>query len=208
MFIVGITGGIGSGKSTVTDYLQNKGIDVVDADVAARVVVEPGTVALAYIIEHFGESIALADGTLDRADLRQRIFNNPDEKQWLEGLLHPLIGEEISRALGAATSPYVLFVSPLLIEAQQHLICDRVVVVDVPEATQIERTMARDDNDSEQVKKIIASQTSREQRLEKSTDVIENTAGLEELQQTADQLHQQFLAMAADKARQATETTQ
>ena len=175
MFIVGLTGGIGSGKTAVSDHLQSLGIDIVDADIASRTVVEPGQPALAKIAEHFGDDILLADQSLDRAALRQKIFSNPDDKQWLEALLHPLIAEEISYQLAKAQSPYAIFVSPLLLEAGQDAICDRILVVDVPEELQIARTTTRDNNDEAQVKRIIASQASRQQRLEKADDIIENT---------------------------------
>ncbi|ARN73034.1 dephospho-CoA kinase [Oceanicoccus sagamiensis] len=199
MFIVGLTGGIGSGKTAVSDHLQSLGIDIVDADLASRTVVEPGQPALTQIAEHFGEEILLPDQSLDRAALRQKIFSKPADKQWLEALLHPLIAEEISYQLAKTTSPYALFVSPLLLEIGQSAICDRILVVDVPEAMQIARTTQRDNNDEEQVRRIIASQIPRQQRLEKADDIIENTQGLAELQQQAAVLHQHYLSLAEAK---------
>ncbi len=199
MFIVGLTGGIGSGKTAVSDHLQSLGIDIVDADIASRTVVEPGQPALAQIAEHFGDDILLADQSLDRAALRQKIFSNPEAKQWLESLLHPLIAEEISYQLAKTQSPYAIFVSPLLLEAGQDAICDRVLVVDVPEELQVTRTTERDSNDEEQVKRIIASQISRQQRLEKADDIIENTAGLAELQERVQALHKHYLSLAENK---------
>jgi dephospho-CoA kinase len=198
MFVVGLTGGIGSGKTAVSDYLQQQGIEVVDADIVAREVVKPGTSALAAIAQHFGSAMLQADGSLDRAKLRSKIFSDSKAKIWLERLLHPLIGKTINQQLAHAQSPYVLFVSPLLIESGQDAICDRVIVVDVPEALQLERTMARDNNHAEQVQSIITSQASREQRLAKATDVIENSAGLAELEQQAQALHQKLLALAQE----------
>jgi dephospho-CoA kinase len=198
--IVGLTGGIGSGKTAVSDRFEQRGITIIDADVASRVVVEPGRPALAQITEHFGENILQPDGSLDRAALRAEIFSKPEQKHWLESLLHPLIGEEIFSQLCAATSPYVLFVSPLLIEAKQTAMCDQIIVVDVPEAVQIERTMARDNNDKEQVEAIMASQTSREQRLAYADEIIENWHGFEALDNTIDELHQHFLRLAEIKA--------
>jgi dephospho-CoA kinase len=201
MFVVGITGGIGSGKTAVTDRFAKLGIEIIDADLAARVVVEPGTTALGAIAEHFGSSILLTDGNLDRAALRTRIFSEVAGKKWLENLLHPLIGEEIMHQLAAAQSPYVIFVSPLLLEASQNVLCDRILVVDVPEQTQISRTISRDDNDEAQVRRIISTQLSRQQRLKQASDVIENNEGLAQLAEPIERLHQQYLAMASEKDR-------
>jgi dephospho-CoA kinase len=199
-FIVGLTGGIGSGKTAVSDRFAKHGIKVVDADVISREVVEPGSTALNEIAAHFGQGILLPDGTLDRAQLRQKIFHSAEEKQWLEQLLHPLIATETLRQLDAADGPYVIYVSPLLVEGGQKAICDRLLVVDVSEATQLQRTMQRDNNDEAQVKRIIASQASREERLAQADDVIENSAGLAELLQQADALHSRYIALAAEKA--------
>ena len=203
MFVVGLTGGIGSGKTAVSDYLASLNIEIVDADVISRIVVEPGQPALLEIANKFGSDILLPDGNLDRAKLREQIFSQPADKQWLESLLHPLIGQELFRQLEAASSDYVLFVSPLLIESGQDAICDRVLVVDVPEELQLKRTVERDDNSEEQVQSIIASQASREQRLAKATDIIENTADLKNLQDKAQVLHEQFLILAKEKMQQA-----
>lgn len=199
MFIVGLTGGIGSGKTAVSDRFQDKGISIVDADLCSRVVVESGRPALQSIKEHFGDDILTADGELDRAALRQQVFSNSDEKKWLESLLHPLIAKELFFQLNAAQSEYVMLVSPLLIESQQNIMCDKVLVVDVPEEIQIERTMIRDNNDAEQVKNIIKTQTSREKRLEAASDVIENTQGLDYLDECINQLHKTYLTLAAEK---------
>ena len=158
MFVVGITGGIGSGKSAVTDHLETLGITVVDADKVARVVVEPGTPGLTAIAEHFGTDILLADGGLDRAALRKIVFDNPDERKVLEGITHPRIRDEIARQLSEANSPYVVLSSPLLLESGQNTFADYVVVVDVPEEVQLKRTMARDDNSEALVKQIMAAQ--------------------------------------------------
>ena len=199
MFVVGVTGGIGSGKTAVTDEFAKLGIDIVDADRAARVVVEPNTPALANIHAHFGDRILLPDGSLDRAVLRRIIFQNADEKRWLEQLLHPLIALEIQRQLAAAHSSYVIFVSPLLIESQQKALCDRILVVDVPEEIQLQRTMTRDNNDIDQVRRIIASQASRQHRLQYADDVVENTGSLEQLRERIAELHQRYLEFAAHK---------
>ena len=195
-FVVGITGGIGSGKSAVTDYLEIKGITVVDADKVARVVVEPGTSGLAAIAEHFGRDILLPDGTLDRAALRKIVFDNPDERKVLEGITHPRIREEIARQLSDASSPYVVLASPLLLESGQSSFADYVVVVDVPESVQLSRTMTRDDNSEQLVKSIMAVQLDRETRLARSDTSISNEGTLEELHTRVDALHADLLRRA------------
>ena len=195
-YIVGLTGGIGSGKTAVSDYFAQLGIDVVDADVVSRQVVEPGTDALKRITEHFGNDILLADGTLNRPALRQRVFSEPDEKRWLEQLLHPLIGDATMKALADAQSPYVVFVSPLLFESGMQAVCNRVLLVDVPESVQLQRTMQRDDNSEAQVKAIMASQSDRQSRIEKADDVLENSGSLDDLHKQVEQLHAQYIQQA------------
>ena len=194
--VVGMTGGIGSGKSAVTDYLGTKGITVVDADKVARVVVEPGTSGLAAITEHFGGDILLPDGTLDRAALRKIVFDKPDERKVLEGITHPLIREEIARQLSEAGSPYVVLASPLLLESGQSSFADYVVVVDVPESVQLSRTMTRDDNSEQLVKSIMAVQLDRETRLARADTSISNEGTLEELHTRVDALHTDLLRRA------------
>ena len=197
MFVVGITGGIGSGKSAVTDHLETLGVTVVDADKVARVVVEPGTNGLTAIAEHFGNDILLADGDLDRAALRKIVFDNPDERKVLEGITHPRIRNEIARQLSQATSPYVVLSSPLLLESGQNTFADYVVVVDVPEEVQLRRTMARDDNSEALVKQIMAAQLDRQTRLSRADTSITNDATLEVLYQRVNVLHEELLARAA-----------
>lgn len=197
MFVLGVTGGIGSGKSAVTARFEKLGIKVVDADVAARTVVQAGQPALAQIAEKFGQGILLDNGELDRAALRKIVFENPQERKWLESLTHPLIREEIIQGLQTATSPYVILVSPLLIESGQFHLTNRILVVDVPEEVQVSRTCARDNNDAAQVQSIIEAQIPRQQRLQHADDVIENTLGFEKLDATVAQLHEQYLSLAA-----------
>ena len=197
MFVVGITGGIGSGKSAVTDHLETLRITVVDADKVARVVVEPGTPGLAAIAEHFGEDILLADCRLDRAALRKIVFDNPDERKVLEGITHPRIRDEISRQLSEANSPYVVLSSPLLLESGQNTFVDYVVVVDVPEEVQLTRTMARDDNSEALVKQIMAAQLDRKTRLSRADTSIMNDGSLEALYERVKKLHEDLLARAA-----------
>lgn len=200
-FIVGLTGGIGSGKTAASNRFAKLGIGIVDADVISREVVEPGSPALQQIAAHFGDTLLLADGQLNRPALRQTIFADPAAKQWLEALLHPLIANETLRQLQSVQSAYALFVSPLLIESQQKSICDRLVVVDVPGSLQLSRTMARDNNEQAQVERIMASQVDRETRLAAASDVIDNTQGLSLLDLRVSELHQQFLQLATAKSK-------
>ncbi|MFV8818244.1 dephospho-CoA kinase [Haliea sp. E17] len=194
--VVGVTGGIGSGKSALTDYLEQQGITVVDADKVARLVVEPGTPALRAISERHGSGILLANGSLDRAALRRIVFSDPQERLWLEQLTHPLIGEEIKRQLTASKSPYTVLSSPLLLEGEQVAMTDQVVVVDVPVEVQVARTMQRDNNDEDQVRRIIAAQMPREERLARADFVVDNSGTLEQLQEHAAALHRRLLALA------------
>ncbi|MDK8463816.1 dephospho-CoA kinase [Marinobacter sp. SS13-12] len=195
MAVVGLTGGIGSGKSTVARMFGALGVHWVDADDVAREVVDPGTPALKQIAEHFGHDILLPDGGLDRAALRQVVFDAPEERAWLEGLLHPVIREELVRQLHPSdyALPYVLLVSPLLLETDQHQLVDKVVVVDVPVDIQIERTIARDDNARDQVQRIIDAQIPREQRLHKADEVVDNNRPVSEVEHRVDELHNQFM---------------
>jgi|TARA_R110001599_G_scaffold33851_19_gene109110 dephospho-CoA kinase len=200
--IIGITGGIGSGKTAVTDRFARQGITVVDADLAARIVVEPGTPALAAIARRYGSELLQGDGSLDRAALRRIVFADPAERKWLEQLTHPLIGEEIQRQLAASRSPYTLLSSPLLLEsATQRDLATLVVVVDVPEAMQLARTVQRDNNDEDQVKRIMAAQLPRQQRLAGADIVIDNSGSLEALDAVVAELHKEFL-QRAEEARQ------
>jgi dephospho-CoA kinase len=196
MLVVGITGGIGSGKSAVTDYLGTLGITVVDADKVARVVVEPGTSGLAAITEHFGMDVLLANGGLDRAALRKIVFDNHNERKVLEEITHPRIRDEIIRQLSEASSPYVVLSSPLLLESGQNTLADYVVVVDVPEEVQLKRTMARDDNSEALVKQIMAAQLDRQTRLSRADASIMNDTSLEELYERVEALHEDLLLKA------------
>lgn len=198
--IIGLTGGIGSGKSAVAELFIKEGITVVDADVAARRVVEPGSPALNAIAEHFGQDILQADGCLDRGALRAIVFDNEDERLWLEQLLHPAIGQWITEQLANAQSPYAILESPLLLETSQHEMADRIIVVDVPEQVQIDRASARDGNTPEQIQAIIAAQMNRQARLEKADDVIDNSGSLESLVDPVATLHHKYLELARDKS--------
>lgn len=195
MFVIGVTGGIGSGKTAATDRFQTHGITVVDADLASRVIVEPGRPALEAIAEHFGDRVIAADGSLDRRALREIVFADPEQRQWLERLTHPLIGQEILSQIKASVSPYTILASPLLLEGNQHEMTQRVLVVDVPESLQIERTINRDNTDEAGVKAIIAAQMPRQKRLDRADDVIVNDQDLDHLHQQVDRLHQHYLEL-------------
>lgn len=197
--IIGVTGGIGSGKSAVTKRLEALGITVVDADLASRVIVEPDRPALAAIADHFGAEILAPDGTLDRAALRKKVFADEEQRRWLEQLTHPLIGEEIFSQLQASKSAYTVLSSPLLLETSQKDLVDTVVVVDVPESVQLERTMARDNNDEAQIRRIMAAQIAREDRLALADIVIDNSGPLDALDSIVEKLHIELLETANKK---------
>lgn len=196
-YTVALTGGIGSGKSTVANAFLKNGVSVVDADVIARQVVEPGAPALRAIAAHFGAEILQPDGTLNRRLLRERIFASPDDKRWLNALLHPLIHEETQRQIAEATSPYVLWVVPLLVENQLHTKADRVLVVDVSPETQISRTMARDGVTREHAEHILAAQATREARLAVADDVIDNNGAPDAVASDVARLHEAYLRYAS-----------
>ena len=203
MYVVAITGGIGSGKTTVANQFAALGIEVVDADLIAREVVEPGTPALAAIASHFGPGILDEQGRLDRRALRERIFSDPAAKSWLNSLLHPIIRSEMLRQCAATNSPYCLLVVPLLVENRLTGLADRVVVIDVDEATQIERTCRRDGVSLEQAQAILASQASRSERLAMADDVLDNQSGTTEtIRARILALHETYLAFASQQAPQ------
>lgn len=193
---MGLTGGIGAGKTAVSNYFSKLGVSVVDADVIARQLVAQGSACLEEIKSHFGETILLEDGSLNREQLRELIFKDAQQKHWLEQLIHPHVHARIKHALARAKSPYTLLASPLLLETQQRSLVDRVLVVDVPFELQVSRTGMRDDVNDEQTRKIIASQISREQRLAAANDIIDNTGELVETYRQAHKLHELYLALA------------
>ena len=197
MLRVGITGGIGSGKTALTDWLAKKGIVIVDADLASRVIVAPGQPALTEIAETFGSEFIQPDGELDRAALRALVFTDDSKRQQLETITHPRIREELARQMNAADSAYVVLSSPLLLESGQSAMVDLSVVVDVPEDTQIERTMARDDNTRELVEGIMAAQLDRDTRIARADIVIDNSGTLDALYERGEILHQTLLARAS-----------
>ena len=192
--IIGLTGGIGSGKTAVSDTFKSLGIDIVDADVSSRRVVEKGQPSLDDIQAHFGDGILDSENNLDRAKLREIIFKNPQERVWLEKLLHPKIAKHIKDQLESSNSPYCILVSPLLLETEQKSYCSFVLVVDVPEESQIARTAKRDGVSEEQVKNIISAQIDREKRLEQADEIIINDGSMEELKEKVVVLHTKYLS--------------
>ncbi|MGY5452113.1 dephospho-CoA kinase [Agarivorans sp. MS3-6] len=194
--IVGLTGGIASGKSQVSAEFERLGVPVVDADVVARQVVEPGQAALAKIAEHFGKPVLLDDGRLNRPALRQIIFQHPSQKQWLNQLLHPLIRQQMQQQLATVNGPYKLLVAPLLLENQLETLVDRVLVIDVPLATQLNRTIERDKVSEQQAQQIVNSQMSRQDKLAAANDVIVNDSSLVNLTNKVAELHRFYLNLA------------
>ncbi|MDO9796664.1 dephospho-CoA kinase [Glaesserella parasuis] len=173
-YVVALTGGIGSGKSTIANLFAALGVPVIDADIIARNIVEKGSPLLAQIVAHFGKQILFENGELNRTALRQRIFQTEYERLWLNQLLHPAIHTEMLKQLNESQSPYVLWVVPLLIENQLMALCDRILVVDVLPEIQLERAMKRDKSNVEMIKSIMLSQVDRQTRLNYANDVIEN----------------------------------
>ena len=193
MFVLGVTGGIGSGKSAATDIFSSLGIKIVDADVLSRVPVQKGEAGLFEIEKRYGSEILLATGELARKKLREIIFEKEEEKDWLENLLHPLIADLIKEELKSSSSKYTILSSPLLFETKQSDYCDEVLVIDVSEETQILRTKTRDDVPEEQVKTIILSQINRSERLRLATHIIENENTLDDLKKAVTELHQKII---------------
>ena len=192
-FVVAVTGGIGSGKTAVSDRFSNLGIDVIDLDAASRVVVEPGTQALNEISNHFGGVVG-SDGHLDRKALRHQVFENPTERRWLEKLLHPLINEWTLRQLQAVQSIYAMVVNPLLRARGGYV--NRILVVDAAVEVQIERTMERDKVARKEAQAIVDSQLDRAGRLALADDVIQNEGSLVRLNSKVRKLHRHYMEMA------------
>ena len=196
---MGVSGGIGSGKTTVTDLFKALGIEVIDADVIARQVVEPGSNALQKIVDEFGPDIITRNGQLDRAKLREMIFRESQLKTWLNALLHPLIRDQMALQTQQAQSPYCILSVPLLVENNLNDSVDRVLIVDVTEQTQLDRTLKRDTVDPQQIKSIMKSQATREQRLAIADDIIDNNGDQEGLAAQVHKLHQDYLQLASTR---------
>jgi dephospho-CoA kinase len=200
-YLVGLTGGIGSGKSTVANSFKKLGIRVVDADYAARAVVEPGSEALKQIEAYFqplaGGTPIIVEGKLNRSALRAIIFNDADKKSWLEALLHPLISQWIDDQISLPTeSPYIILESPLLFETEQHNKVNTALLIDIPPELQIQRASQRDGNSADQIQAIINSQMSRKDKLNKAAYIFDNSQDTKNIDARVMALHQQFLCLA------------
>lgn len=196
MFKVGLTGGIGSGKSTVAALFAARSVPVIDADQAARELVTPGSAALTEIVQQFGERILQEDGSLNRAALRDLVFADPARRQTLESILHPRIIASMHAAAERASGSYCILVMPLLLEARQQSAVDRILAIDCPLALQRQRAMARDRASASDIDRIIASQVTRKQRLAAADDIITNDGDLQHLETQVETLHRRYLALA------------
>jgi dephospho-CoA kinase len=194
---IGLTGGIASGKSTVAQRFMELGVAVLDADESAREVVRPGKPALAEIIRQFGTGLVAQNGELDRRALRSLIFGDAELRRTLESILHPLIRADMEQRAHAAVGPYLVMAIPLLIEGGSLDRVDRILVVDVDEAVQLQRLTARDGCSPQQARAIVASQASRSARLAAADDILANTATVTDLRQAVDDLHARYLRLAA-----------
>ena len=191
--LIGLTGGIGSGKTAAANHFGFLGIDIVDADLASRAVVEPGQPALEAIAKHFGAAIIGADGGLDRAKLRKLVFAEESERKWLQRLLHPLISDYLAVQISGSNSTYCLLVNPLLLESSQSQWCRKIIVVDTAIETQIQRTMSRDDNNREQVQSIVNAQMSRDDRLSAADFILLNDQGMDDLKKNVEKIHRELV---------------
>lgn len=199
-FIVGLTGGIGSGKSTVADAFVALGAGLVDTDVIARELTSADGKAMPALIAEFGPDIVAKDGAMDRSAVRQRVFADPSARERLEGILHPLIRQISAERCVVATAPYVILAVPLLVESgDYHQRCDRIVVVDCPETVQIERVMARNGLSIDEVRAIMAAQATRQQRLAAANDIVVNDGARTKIYEQVNLLHLKYLALAGEK---------
>jgi dephospho-CoA kinase len=195
-FTIGLTGGIGSGKSTVTELFRQKQIDIIDADVVARTVVQPHSKTLHLIAAELGNEVLNEDDSLNRTYLKDLVFQHPEIKAWLENLLHPLIRTQMQEQLAHTTSAYVILAIPLLIETLPNPLVQRILLVDCPEACQIERTISRDHISPDLIQNIINQQAPRKERRQYADDIIENDDTLQALEIQVDDLHQFYLDLA------------
>lgn len=192
-YVVALSGGVASGKSTIANLFAQLGVPIIDADIIARQVVEVGTEALAQIVKHFSTEILLPNGELDRSQLREIIFNNDHERLWLNNLLHPIIHKITEQQIAKQTAPYVIWVVPLLIENNLHQLADRVLMVDIPETLQMERLINRDKISESLAKRMILTQVPLAERLSYADDIIVNNGNLASLSEQVNKLHQQYL---------------
>ena len=196
MLVIGLTGGISSGKTTVANLFATKGITIIDTDIISRQVTEPGKTGLNEIVNKFGADIILPNNTLDRGKLRSIVFADQAKRLWLEQLLHPLIRTEMYEQIQSATSPYCIAVIPLLFETKPYSLINRILVVDATEEQQLKRATARDNISLEQINSILKTQVSRAKRLSAADDVIFNSGNLEELYSQVDKLHEFYLSLS------------
>ncbi|PUB86898.1 MAG: dephospho-CoA kinase [gamma proteobacterium symbiont of Ctena orbiculata] len=196
MLVIALTGGIGCGKSAVSSYLKSLNVPIIDADQLAHQLVEPGSPILREIQAVFGNEIVDTNGVLDRSALREVVFNDPQRRKQLEGILHPPIRKAMEEWVSKQIAPYVVLAIPLLFETRQTSIADRVLVVDCNEFIQIERVLKRDQISMEQINQILSSQVDRQTRLLGADDVIENNGSLEELYKDTEKLHRKYLNLA------------
>ncbi|WFP49563.1 dephospho-CoA kinase [Methylomonas sp. EFPC3] len=196
MLKIGLTGGIGCGKTTVCRLFADLGVPVVDADLIARRLVEPGEPALQAIVQTFGADMLKTDGSLDRPKLREAIFADPEQKRRLDAIMHPRVYARIAADVAALQADYCLIAVPLLLESKNPYVVDRILVVDCPQPLQIERVVTRDKLSAEQAQAIVASQMSRPERLARADDVIDNSAGPELLAEQVKSLHNSYIFLA------------
>jgi dephospho-CoA kinase len=196
MLVIGLTGGIGSGKSTIAKLFAERGVPIIDTDLIARELTKPNQAAFSSIVKHMGQDILLADGTLNRAKLRDLVFADPKQRRWLENLLHPLIRKAMEKEINELDAPYCIAVIPLLFEVEFYSLVNRILVVDAPEALQIERVIARDKISKSDVQAILRTQASREDRVARAHDVILNEGKLEDVIPQVEKLHKMYLQMS------------
>ena len=199
MFVLGITGGIGSGKTVVTDIFSELNIDVIDADIASRKAVEKGSAFLKEIENYFGSEVILNDGNLNRQKLREIIFDKEDKKEWLEKLLHPRIFDIINNELAESKTLYAILVSPLLFETGQNKLCTRTLLIDADEKFQIERASIRDSVPEDQIKSIIEAQMPRSEKIRLANDIVSNDSTLESLREKIISLHNTYIELSRKK---------
>lgn len=198
MLIIGLTGGIGSGKTTVCRLFAEFGVPIIDTDIIAREIVEPGEPALSALAELFGKEVLHSDGSLDRSALRKQVFDDENKRVQLERLLHPLIRKRMHMQISHLTAPYVIIAIPLLLEKAWQNEVDRILVVDTTEALQLSRTMARDGLDAQTVQGIIHTQASRQQRIAAADDIIHNDSDQGELKRQVRALHRYYQQLASE----------
>ena len=193
--IIGLTGGIGSGKSAAANFFHSEGVTVLDADQLAREVIEQNTPGFQSIVDYFGSDIIGEDGSIDRAKLRQEIFDDKEKKKTIESITHPLVRDLMAERIAASTSPYSIIMVPLIFETNSMSAYNRILVIDCDTKLQLERATLRDNNSSEQIQKILDSQCSRTERLSIANDVIPNNDSLENLKTRSLAMHKFYLGL-------------